>query len=537
MPPFLACCSVAWLLIVPPPPKDKLSESEKVDIAFSMNVLVDLASRITQEYSGRGNDGKRQGAVQQSDLLLAAVEQIYAVAEKPFPDQVRKDLGASGGLQAVTLLTQARIQLGVVPELAGLKTFFRMVQGFNKVLDPYCALTWASGNSFASSDCEFGLGFELEGVSGWPYQQFLLETQRKVWQGVDVKPETLTPPIGARWTISRVIPGSPAAKAGLRPGDRITHLNGDEVTPAKQGPLFLALAVPSFTVAQDSERNAERSKVLKLQIERPGRSSWTVSVPREAYQPQSLFGMQQTTDGDWSYWLDAKQKLAYVRVGSVESAAGGAFQEILQKLEREGMRGLVLDLRWCPGGYVTPTAQIAGAFLPEQKMISRIQGRPDNRGSPSEYASSGGQFLNLPLVVLVNGQTTGGGEMIAAALQDYERATIVGQRTFGKANIMTSITTSFPGLQYRVSNGYSLRPSGKNRHRFVGNTLADDWGVRPDKGWAIPMTPDLAQKLRLLAEQQAIRPHWDREAVLWDDPWNDPQRFLALKALKEKLPK
>jgi carboxyl-terminal processing protease len=126
--------------------------------------------------------------------------------------------------------------------------------------------------------------------------------------------------------------------------------------------------------------------------------------------------------------------------------------------------------------------------------------------------------------------------MIAAALQDHGRAVVIGQRTFGKANIMDLINTSLPGgIGYRVSTGFTLRPNGKGRHRFPDSKPTDEWGVRPDKGFEVPLTPDLSVRLRRQAELHAIRPPGSAETVALDDPLADPQRMVALRLLKERL--
>ena len=98
-----------------------------------------------------------------------------------------------------------------------------------------------------------------------------------------------------------------------------------------------------------------------------------------------------------------------------------------------------------------------------------------------------------PLVVLVGPETSGGGEMVAAALQDYGRATVVGQRTLGKGNIQRADFPAHLGdLRLKHSTGYSLRPTGRNRHRFADSQPTDDWGVRPDMGFEAPLTADLS---------------------------------------------
>jgi carboxyl-terminal processing protease len=211
----------------------------------------------------------------------------------------------------------------------------------------------------------------------------------------------------------------------------------------------------------------------------------------------------------------------------------------MAELIRDGAEGLILDLRWCPGGYVVPTTRITGDLLPPGKLIAKNEGRIAPRNTPETYLSAPPpgteDWQRLPLVVLVGPETIGGSELIAAALQDHGRGTIVGQRTFGKANIMDLIDTAFPSVGYRVTTWYSLRPNGKHRHRFPDSKPTDDWGVRPDRGFEVPITPDFSARLRGDAERLAIRPAGSTAAIALDDPQADPQRMVALKLLKEKI--
>jgi carboxyl-terminal processing protease len=184
--------------------------------------------------------------------------------------------------------------------------------------------------------------------------------------------------------------------------------------------------------------------------------------------------------------------------------------------------------------------QIIGAFLPPGKTNATVRGRAGDPNTPNAYFTQPAPGLRgwnrLPLAVLVNAETTGGGEMIAAALQDHGRAVVVGQRTFGKANIMSLIDTPLPGgIGYRVSTSITLRPNGKNRHRLPDSKPTDEWGVRPDKGYEVPLTADLSERLRAEAERHAIRSPGSTEVVAFDDPLEDPQRMVALRLLKEKL--
>jgi len=149
------------------------------------------------------------------------------------------------------------------------------------------------------------------------------------------------------------------------------------------------------------------------------------------------------------------------------------------------------------------------------------------------FRSTGeGAVTDLPLVVLVNGETAGGGELIAAALQDRGRAAVVGQRTFGKGSTQTTAPVPGTPVVLKLTTGGILRPSGKPLQREAGARPGDDWGVRPDDGLDFRVSPDLAKSLKADWLRQTLRPGNCNEALPLDDPDADPQRQAAVEALK-----
>jgi len=150
-------------------------------------------------------------------------------------------------------------------------------------------------------------------------------------------------------------------------------------------------------------------------------------------------------------------------------------------------------------------------------------------------------FVNIPVVVLINGETTGGGELIAAVLQDNRRAFILGQRTRGKASVQTMVDLTqelsipVPNTKLKLTNGFLIRPNGKKFHRFPDSKLSDDWGVRPDPGLEFRVSPDLNKKLRDWWELLSLRPGFSSESLPIDDPDADPQRERALRLLQKIL--
>jgi len=238
--------------------------------------------------------------------------------------------------------------------------------------------------------------------------------------------------------------------------------------------------------------------------------------------------------------LDPPDHIGCVRVRSVATNSDTEFQDALRSLRGQGARGLVLDLRWCPGGYLNQAAGIAQSLLPEgaavatQRYPRRGQVLPAQTPPDSTRSTP---YLDFQVVVLVGGETTGGGELIAAALQDSGRGVIAGQRTAGKGSIQSNDFQLRYGIPFKLTTGMFIRPSGKNLQRNPDSKPTDDWGVRPDAGRELPLTPESSRQLKegwLLYE---LRPADSTEALPLDDPENDPQRHAAVQILRELLKK
>src|SRR5262249_4347747 len=153
---------------------------------------------------------------------------------------------------------------------------------------------------------------------------------------------------------------------------------------------------------------------------------------------------------------------------------------------------LILDLRGCPGGYLKEATAAAELFLPAC-TVATVKSRVEEE---QVYRSAGtGAFQDFPVVVLIGADTSGGGELIAAALQDHKRARVAGQRSFGKASVQTSVSPG-AGVGLKLTSGTFVRPGGKNLHRFPDSSPADDWGVRPDAGLELRISADLGRQLK-----------------------------------------
>jgi carboxyl-terminal processing protease len=279
-----------------------------------------------------------------------------------------------------------------------------------------------------------------------------------------------------------------------------------------------------------------------LTVLRPGRDGPVdLTVTPAVYRSEFILGARRKRDESWEYMLDPAERIGYVRIAGIGTDCRHEVRDALRSLRAASVRGLVLDLRWCPGGYLEEATSIARLFLQPDKVpiASQRERKAKREDGTWEYsvkpvsfdAELDGPFTDFPVVVLINGETSGGGELIAAALQDYNRATIAGQRTVGKASVQGKPRQL--SVAFKLTTGTFIRPSGRNLQRFPDSKPSDDWGVRPDAGCELPLTTDACRRLKEWWVLSTLRPAGNVEALPLDDPENDPQRHAAVQMLRE----
>jgi carboxyl-terminal processing protease len=187
--------------------------------------------------------------------------------------------------------------------------------------------------------------------------------------------------------------------------------------------------------------------------------------------------------------------IAYVRLLEFNSQATTRLQAALRALLQDKPRGLIFDLRGNPGGYLHIAVQVASQFIREGVIVSER----DGKGKVAEYKADGkGLALDLPLVVLVDGGSASASEIVAGAIQDYGRGTLIGRRTFGKGCVQ---------LTYTLSDGSGLRVTVARWYTPKGHLL-DKEGLTPDI--VVPADPDRAKDQETVlqrAKEFLLAPH------------------------------
>jgi carboxyl-terminal processing protease len=225
---------------------------------------------------------------------------------------------------------------------------------------------------------------------------------------------------------------------------------------------------------------------------------------------------------------DKKAKIGYIRLTHFSRHSAEELRSAIEDLRKQGMKGLILDLRFNPGGLLSQATEISDMFIESGKIVS-TEGR--NSRNRKWEATSKGTFKDFPMAILVNRYSASASEIVSACLQDHKRAVIIGERTWGKGSVQNVIELEEGDSALKLTTASYHRPSGKNIHRFPGAKDTDVWGVTPDEGYRLRLTDD---ELEALGEYRRKRDILDHTAKL-DTEFKDKQLDLAMDYIKEQL--
>ncbi len=256
------------------------------------------------------------------------------------------------------------------------------------------------------------------------------------------------------------LPDSPAERAGIMTGDRIVEVNNQSTAQWNQEQAVRNLRGPENTS-------------VSLKIQRPG---LTDLIAFNLTRAKIHAGSVRTA-------LMANDRVGYVELGTFSEASADELTAAIDSLKRAGMKSLILDLRNNPGGLLDEGIAVSDLFLDPGQEIVATRGRAP--GSSHQFLDQQPQrYPDLPVVVLVNQGTASASEIVAGALQDHDRALVIGQPTFGKGLVQTLFRlTDDAALKITTARWYT--PSGRSIQRRARSeeeqeALADSAAVRPD---------------------------------------------------------
>ncbi|WP_033168643.1 S41 family peptidase [Clostridium sp. KNHs205] len=278
----------------------------------------------------------------------------------------------------------------------------------------------------------------------------LMESSSGVYYGIgatvssDVKTGVLS--------IVKPFVGGPAYEAGLLPGDVLYKVNEEEVTGKDITEVVGKIkgeegTTVNVTIVREGEADPIEFTITRRKVE----------VPTIEYE-----------------MLD--NKIGYIAISEFDEVTAEQFRQALADLEKQGQKGLVIDIRNNPGGLLDTVVDMLDRMLPNGLIVYT----EDKYGNRDEYKSDGKEEFNKPLAVLINGNSASASEIFAGAIQDYEKGTIVGTTSFGKG-IVQSILPLTDGTAIKVTVSKYYTPKGRNIHKI---------GISPD------VTVELDEALR-----------------------------------------
>jgi carboxyl-terminal processing protease len=282
-------------------------------------------------------------------------------------------------------------------------------------------------------------------------------------------------------TVISPMVGTPAYEKGVLAGDAILKIEGKSTEGMRIGE-----AVDLIT--------GDIGKDITLTIQHEGaKEPIDVTITRAEIKVQSVMGDQRKPDNPkaWEYMLDKENRIGYIRLTAFSENAAQELRDAVAELEKDGVRGLILDLRNNPGGLLEQAVKVSDLFLTEGPIVT-IKGRNDKE-KVYEAHEAGTMLVpaeKYPMVVLVNKFAASASEIVSAALQDHKRAVVIGERSYGKGSVQNVIKLDegeHGKSALKLTTASYWRPSGKNIHRFPDSKESDEWGVKPNEGFEVPM--------------------------------------------------
>lgn len=382
-----------------------------------------------------------------------------------------------------------------------------------------------------------------------PYSQYL---DPRAWQNLQAATHGSFSGIGVEVgirdnypTVISPIEGSPAWTMGIRSGDVIVRVDGKSTA--------------GFTIEDVASR-----------LRGPEGSHVQISVAREGEEKEVEYSIErrEIVTKSVRYAFLVEPRIGYLRLANFSETSGGEVRAALEKLRKEGASRLVLDLRSNPGGLLDQAVDVTEQFVKQGTLVVATRGRA--RGQDNRYYASQPQAeTDWPMVVLVDGASASASEIVAGALQDLDRALVVGQPSFGKGSVQSVYPLRDRSVALKLTTGRYYTPSGRSIHRdprsganapatldeddrtgpagdaktdsippvfrtAAGRRVMGGGGIRPDVLLEPDSLPPLANRIegRGLAFRFANRwvnrhAQWKADQALTPALWDDFAAFLA----------
>ena len=468
-----------------------------------------LRQTARQHISGSGFVPLLRGAVEQLQTVLdtdALAEVFPGLGDQQQVQAFRKELNRIAAtldepglelsaLQANQLLDRIDVANGRTVKLPEAVLAYEMTEGATQTLDEFSSVIWPRERERFTRSLEgrfFGIGIHISRRNG---------------QLVVITP----------------LPNTPAQRAGVKAGDIIARVDGQESSTWSLDRAVREITGPEGTKVRLGLRREGETELVETEIERA-----EIAI-------ESIRGWSYNDDHSWNWMIDPDQRIGYVRLSQfIPQSARDLDAAIAAMRDGGGLNGLILDLRSNPGGLLSAAIEVADRFIEEGPIVFTVDaaGRRTFEGAARRDRT---YDKSLPLVVLVNEGSASASEIVAGALQDHGLATIVGARSFGKGSVQDPFRLDRGNAILKLTTQYYMLP----KERIIDRRPdAERWGIEPDL--AIEMTR--AQQGRMLETRLEADTLWDAElrdeharATDLLDEGLDPQLEAALLLMQARV--
>lgn len=321
-------------------------------------------------------------------------------------------------------------------------------------------------------------------------------------------------------TVVTPLPNTPAAAAGMLPGDVITAVNNN---PTKEMTRNEAISMIKGPIGQ----------TVNLQFQHRGESEvQSADIERVKVEEASVEGDYRDETLNWTFQLEENPQIGFIRLSTFGKKSEAEMSEALAAINGK-VRALILDLRDNPGGLLDSATKIADKFIDSGLIVETR--RRDGDIELSVIASENLEFdKGIPIVVMINGRSASASEILSACLKDHDRAKICGSRSWGKGTVQNVIPMENQKSTLKITTASYWRPNGKNIHRSEDAKEEDEWGVSPDEGFELKLTTEQEIEViryRNLRDRKNIGGNVDSELENVDDP----QLRIAIEYLESLI--
>ena len=275
------------------------------------------------------------------------------------------------------------------------------------------------------------------------------------------------------------IPGTPAYKANIMPGDLIVSINGESTEGITIDQAVRKITGPAGT------------KVVLGILHPFADKPVNITLIRDTIVIHTVKGFKRKPDNRWQYIIDPESKIGYIRITSFTDSTVPELTDAIREIEKQSAKGLIIDLRFNPGGTLRSAVKTVDMFISRGTIVS-TRGR---NVEPWVGRAHPRVITKMPIIVLINNYSASAAEIVSGALKDYHRALIIGERSFGKGSVQNVISLLNDTCRLKLTTAYYYLPNGKCIHKK--SKRSKDWGVNPDV--LVKLTPN---ELRYIVEIQ-----------------------------------